>query len=334
MPVGQRMPTLNMSRVLRNLGYRTGQSRKLTYYRYPIYGRDNYGVETTDVKINEILIPDVQAYVRTQTTKNFTLIKGGGNVVGAAHIYLPRLETLKNYPNFDQDNNIFFNEVEGWDVLYDVDRIVYPVITSGTSDWYAGTLSGATFSSDGERLAVDLGGLGANYSGTVFHSGSNNVLEANRLKFQIKASGVVGFPSFKVTTSGTSSDFDITYTIDDLKLPTDDYLSIDVPFVSGVTADNSSIYMSGTRYPVTVTSGSKYAWTYSGANDYYLNNLRLLTLDVSGNSVSDAIEIKNVNFYKEIEWSVHAVKDYTDEYMCLQCVRTVGKRQSIRRAYG
>ena len=93
-----------------------------------------------------------------------------------------------------------------------------------------------------------------------------------------------GFPSFKITTSGTSSDFDITYTIDGLTLPTDDYVSIDVPFASGVVADNTSIYMSGTRYPVTVTSGSKYAWTYSGANDYYINNLRLLTLDVSGNA--------------------------------------------------
>ena len=334
MPVGQRMPTLNMSRILRNLGYRTGQSRKLTYYRHPIYGRDNYGVETDSVKVNEIVIPDVQGYVRTQTTKNFTIIKGGGNIVGAANIYLPRLETLKNYPNFDQDNNVFFNEVEGWDVLYDVDRIVYPVVTSGTTDWHTGTLSGATFTSDGEALTVDLGGLGANYSGTVFHSGSNNVLEANRLKFQIKASGAIGFPSFKITTSGTSSDFDITYTIDGLTLPTDDYVSIDVPFASGVVADNTSIYMSGTRYPVTVTSGSKYAWTYSGANDYYINNLRLLTLDVSGNASTDTVTVKNVNFYKEIEWSVHSVKDYTDEYMCLECVRTVGKRQSIRRAYG
>ena len=92
--------------------------------------------------------------------------------------------------------------------------------------------------------------------------------------------------------------------------------------------------MSGTRYPITVTSGSKYAWTYSGANDYYINNLRMLTLDVSGSSANDNVTLKNVNFYKEIEWSVHSVKDYTDEYMCLECVRTVGKRQSIRRAYG
>ena len=174
MPVGQRMPTLNMSRILRNLGYRTGQSRKMTYYRYPIYGRDNYGVENDSIKVNEILIPNVQGYVRTQTTKNFTIIKGGGNIVGAANIYLPRLETLKNFPNFDQDNNVFFNEVEGWDVLYDVDRIVYPVVTSGTSDWYTGTLSGGSFTSDGEALTIDLGGLGANYSGTVFHSGTNN----------------------------------------------------------------------------------------------------------------------------------------------------------------
>jgi hypothetical protein len=30
MPVGQRAPTLNMSKLLRQLGFRTGQSRKLT----------------------------------------------------------------------------------------------------------------------------------------------------------------------------------------------------------------------------------------------------------------------------------------------------------------
>ena len=72
---------------------------------------------------------------------------------------------------------------------------------------------------------------------------------------------------------------------------------------------------------------------------YELNNSSkaspvLLTLDVSGNASTDTVTVKNVNFYKEIEWSVHSVKDYTDEYMCLECVRTVGKRQSIRRAYG
>ena len=33
MPVGQRAPTLNMSKLLRQIGYRTGQSRKITYYR-------------------------------------------------------------------------------------------------------------------------------------------------------------------------------------------------------------------------------------------------------------------------------------------------------------
>jgi hypothetical protein len=38
-------------------------------------------------------IPNVQAYVRTIMTKNFTLEREGSNIVGAAMMYLPRLST-------------------------------------------------------------------------------------------------------------------------------------------------------------------------------------------------------------------------------------------------
>ena len=41
---------INMSGLLKKLSFRTGQSRRVVYYRPPIYGKDNYGVESnTDV---------------------------------------------------------------------------------------------------------------------------------------------------------------------------------------------------------------------------------------------------------------------------------------------
>ena len=152
MPVGQRAPTLNMSKLLRQLGFRTGQSRKLTYYRDAIFGRDDYGVETTTVAVNELQIPNIQAYVRTIMTKNFTLEREGSNIVGASMMYLPRLSTLKEFPNLNQSNNVYFNDVEGFDTIIDVDHNVLNIPTSGTGNW---TPTGCTIASDGEANKIE-----------------------------------------------------------------------------------------------------------------------------------------------------------------------------------
>ena len=87
----------NMSRILRKLNYRTGQSRKITYYRPPVYSRDDYGVEASGVAVNELVMPNTQAYIRLRIGKDYQLQKAGVNIVGTATVYMPRLETLKNF---------------------------------------------------------------------------------------------------------------------------------------------------------------------------------------------------------------------------------------------
>ena len=52
-----------MTGLLKRLSFQTGQSRKVTYYRPPVYGKDNYGVETDTISAQEIIVPDVRAYV-------------------------------------------------------------------------------------------------------------------------------------------------------------------------------------------------------------------------------------------------------------------------------
>tara|TARA_Y100000310_G_scaffold34795_1_gene32947 strand:+ start:735 stop:1721 length:987 start_codon:yes stop_codon:yes gene_type:complete len=327
MPVGQRAPTINMSKILRQLGYRTGQSRKITYYREPIYGKDGYGVETTAVTVNEIVIPNVQAYIRTQITKDFVIQKGGGNIVGSALIYLPRLNTLKNYPNFDQGNNIYFNEIEGWDKIIDKDRTVYTIPTSGAGDWSA---NAGTVSSDGETVSVVLttGSSRVDYLAPT----ASNTLEANRFTFQVRADteDAVSFDNLRLSHGGiaasTSADFD---TQDNVVLLDDTWLTVDLPFASGtgaLPASSSSVYQAGERHNVAITSGSSFDYK----DDFYRFRFELSD---AGSLNGAVLQFRNMHYYKAIDWSVHAIRDYTDEYMCLECVRTAGKRDSLRRAY-
>ena len=135
MPVGQRAPTLNMSKLLRQLGFRTGQSRKLPIIEMLSLVEMLMALKIPQLTINELQIPNVQAYVRTIMTKNFTLERAGSNIVGASMMYLPRLSTLKEFPNLNQSNNVYFNDVEGFDTIIDVDHNVFEVPTSGTGNW-------------------------------------------------------------------------------------------------------------------------------------------------------------------------------------------------------
>ena len=316
MPVGQRAPTLNMSKILRQVGYRTGQSRKITYYRSPIYGKDDFGVENTTIAVNEIIVPDVQAYIRTLTTKDFVIQQGGGNIVGNALVYLPRLQTLKNFPNMDQANNVYFNEIEGWDKIIDKDRVVYRIPTSSSTNW-TGTGSAA---SDGESVTLTASGDGNLLYGDDLGL-TANTLEANRVRLKLRGSGSVELKAIRSYNGGTNSAFRVNWDNDNFILLDENWLSIDIPFLSGTTS--TSIYQTGTRYDVPVTSGASFN---------YMNDLKIFRVEYNADS-GDTLQIKDVEYYKSIDWSVHSIRDYNDEYMCLECVRTSGKRQSLRRAY-
>ena len=301
-----------MSGLLKRLSFQTGQSRKVTYYRPPVYGKDNYGVETDTISAQEIIVPDVRAYIHNKSDKSFVQQRAGHNVTGKANIYLPNLSTLKNFPNFS--GATAFNEPEGFDKIIDYDRTVYQVPTDTATGW-SGTGNEST---DGESVTLTASGDG-NF---VYATTANNSLEADRITMQIKGSGSVQLNFISVFHGGTADSYRVKYDNANFILLDETYLTIDLPFASGTTS--TSIYQTGSRNAVTLTEGADFD---------YLNDFRKLQINFNADS-GDTITIKNIKYYKSSEWSIHEINDYNDEFMSLSCVRTEGRRDSRRRAYG
>ena len=331
---GTKPGSINMGRILRQMRHRSNQSRVVTYHRPPIYGRDNYGVEGGTIVTQELLYPDLPALIRPAVTADYQIEAGGGNIIGAARVYTPNIHTIKGgavsspddyTANFKQTvTNPDFNEIEGWDRFIDSQRVIYNVPTSTTGSWTSGTAD-VTFATDGQTITATLG---TDYDGGFYYTtGATNTLEADRLRFQIKASGAsnIELSNFKSFNGGTQdTDYAITYTPASLSIPTGSWLTVDVPFVSGTVASGSSIYMDGTRYAVTVTSGSSFD---------YEANFRDVEFGISGAASGNKIYVRGIEYYKSISWHVHSVKELNTDYMIFNCVRTRGKRDSIRRAY-
>ena len=321
---GVRPGALNMNRVFRALRYRTEQAKLVTYHRPAIYKTDDYGVPSGTVGSNELLLPDLPAIIRPAITADYAKERAGNNIIGAARVYTPNITTIKNYTNFDQANNTDFNEIEGWDRLITNYRTIYSVPTSGTSGWTSGSVD-ATFTSDGESITTTLG---ADYDGTFYYTTSaTNTLEADRIRFQIKASGAstIKLTAFYSRNGGTQDgDYQIKYAPDTLYIPTGSWLTIDVPFISGTVGSGTSIYKAGTRYPVTVTTGSKFD---------YEADFRDFELKVLGDADGDTVMVRGIEYYKSVSWHVHSLKDMTDGYIIFNCVRTRGRSDAKRRAY-
>ena len=301
-----------MSGLLKRLSFQTGQSRKVTYYRPPVYTKDDYGVETDSISAQEIIVPDVRAYIRNKTDKSFVQQRAGHNITGKADIFLPNLRTLKNFPNFS--GATAFNEPEGFDKIIDYDRTVYQVPTDTDTGW-SGTGSAAT---DGESVTLTASGDGNLFYATT----ARNSLEADRVTMQLKGSGSVQLNAIQVYHGGTAASYKVSYDNANFVLLDETYLTIDLPFTSGTTS--TSIYQTGSRNAVTLTEGADFD---------YLNDFRKLQIDFSATN-GDTITVKNIKYYKSSEWSVHEINDYNDEFMSLSCVRTEGRRDSRRRAYG
>ena len=319
---GVRPGALNMNRVFRALRYRTEQAQKVTYHRPIIYKTDNYGVPSGAVGSPEILIPDLPAIIRPTVTADYQQERAGNNIIGAARIYTPNITTIKNLPNFDQDNNTNFNEIEGWDRLITNYRTVYSVPTSGTSGWGTGSATADwTFSSDGETLTATTG---ADYDGAFkFTTSATNTLEADRLRFKIKASGAVVLNNIRSFNGATQdNDYRLDYAPTSLTIPTSSWLTVDVPFISGTSA--TSIYLDGVRKAVTVEAGENFD---------YEADLRDFELRVSGSASGNKIYVKAIEYYKSVSWHVHSLKDMTDGYIIFNCVRTRGRDDAKRRAY-
>ena len=309
---GVRPGALNMNRVFRALRYRTEQAQKVTYHRPAIYDTDEYGVPSgTSAASPEILLPDLPAIIRPAVTADYQQQKQGSNIIGAARVYTPNITTIKNLPNFDQDTNTNFNEIEGWDRLITNYRTIFNPPTSGTTNW---TTTNGVITSDGESVTNTLTANGQ----LLYTATSKNALEADRIRFKIKTNFTLTLTNFKTTNI---SDEVLTYSPTALTVPSGAWLTVDVPYISGSSA--TSVYRDGTRYATTV------AGTYD-----YEKNLKLFELNYTGyTGVTNTLQIKEVEFYKSVSWHVHSLKDMTDGYIIFNCVRTKGRYDSRRRAY-
>jgi hypothetical protein len=310
---GVRPGALNMNRVFRALRYRTEQAQKVTYHRPAIYKTDNYGVPSGTIGSQEILVPDLPAIIRPTVTADYQQERQGNNIIGAARIYTPNITTIKNLPNFDQDNNTNFNEIEGWDRLITNYRTIFYVPTTGTTNW---TTDNGTITSDGESITNTLSANGyVRYTAT-----SKNALEADRLRFKIKTNFTLTLTTFTIINAAGSPQT-LTYTPTALTIPSGNWLTVDVPYISGTSA--TSIYRDGTRYAVSV----------GGTYDYE-QNVDKIQLNYTGfTGVTNTVQVKELEFYKSVSWCVHSLKDMTDGYIIFNCVRTRGRDDARRRAY-
>jgi len=310
---GVRPGALNMNRVFRALRYRSEQAQYVTYHRQPIYKTDDYGVPSGTIGSQELLLPDLPAIIRPAITADYQQERAGNNIIGAARIYTPNINTIKNYANFDQDNNTDFNEIEGWDRLITNYRTVYSVATSGTTGW-TGT---GSLASDGESLTLTASGDG----NLLFDTAAVNTLEADRLRFKIRGSGSVELKAVRSYNGGTNSAYRLNWDNTNFVLLDDNWLTVDLPFLSGTTS--TSIYQTGTRYDVPVTTGASFD---------YEADLRTFRVEYNADA-DDTLQIKEVEYYKSVSWHVHSLKDMTDGYIIFNCVRTSGRSDAKRRAY-
>ena len=329
---GVKPGSINMGRILRQLAHRSNQSRKVVYHRPPIYGKDDYGVENSAITTEELLLPQLPALIRPALTADYKLEKAGVNIIGAARVYTPNIQTIKGMSNFNQDNNTNFNEIEGWDRFVDSQRTIYHIPTNATGSWTSGTAD-VTFASDGQQITATFGAP-ANDDTFYYTTGATNTLEADRLRFQIMSSGASDIELTNIKSyNGETQDsaYAITYTPASLSIPTGSWMTVDVPFVSGTqvgstpVASGTSIYRDGARYAVTVTTGATFD---------YEADFRDFEFEISGAASGNTVMVRDIKFYKSISWHVHSLKELNDEYMIFNCVRTSGKRDSRRRAYG
>ena len=154
--------SINMAKAIRRIGHRSGQARKMTFYRDAIESKDDYGVEVDTIASgNEgLTIPNIDAFIAPIVTSSDSLTRAGHTVVGSATLYIPSLSTIKNNVLGISDSGAqnarlsSFNELESKDILYDMEKIIYSQDSASSdatnSETY--TLTSNTSFFEGDRL--------------------------------------------------------------------------------------------------------------------------------------------------------------------------------------
>jgi len=302
-----KMGSMNMAKAIRRIGHRSGQARKMTFYRTAIQSKDDYGVESTTVAAgNEgLTIPNIDAFIAPIVTQSDNFTRAGHTIVGSASIYIPALSTIKKNVLGISDAGAHnarlssFNELESKDILYDMEKIIYSADTPTTGNTY-------TFPS--------------NTSG----------FEMDRLQFKVTDDdGTNQITNVVITDSDGKTltwSFEGSTNFDNAK-----YHIVDLP-LTDVTASDKAYYIyvpssgaTGIR-TATASIGSSFDIKDVDGESRTLSNIVIY-------STSTGMTTKDFRLYKAGEWRINAIKEYRDEYMELSCAKIRGDRGSRRRAY-
>jgi hypothetical protein len=299
--------SMNMAKAIRRIGHRSGQARKMTFYRTAIQSKDDYGVESTTVAVgNEgLTIPNIDAFIAPIVTQSDNFTRAGHTVVGSATIYIPALSTIKNNilgisaSGAHNARLSSFNELESKDILYDMEKIIYSADSPTSGNTYT---------------------LPSNTSG----------FEMDRLQFKVTATGSPNRITTVVITDSAGKTltwtFDSSTNFDNVK-----YHIVDLP-LTDVSASDKAYYI---YVPSSGASGIRTATATIGSSfdikDIDGETITLSSVVITSNVA--AMTTKDLRLYKAGEWRINAIKEYRDEYMELSCAKIRGERGSRRRAY-
>ena len=90
--------SINMAKAIRRIGHRSGQARKMTFFRDAIESKDEYGVEVDTIAAgNEgLTIPNIDTFIAPMITSSDSFTRAGHTIMGKASLYIPSLSTIKN----------------------------------------------------------------------------------------------------------------------------------------------------------------------------------------------------------------------------------------------
>ena len=362
-----KLGSVNFPKLMRHLRNRTNQVRDLVFARDPIFRKEvmttkadsasgrgsgttslsgpavSFGYEESSsaaqsagtnaayhVNSPEMIIPGFTAIQSPIISRSGKLERTGHRISGECTFYMPPLEIIRTNDEFNKlqtsgSNNYKrnlmvggqFNEIETYDKFIDMERIWQ------TNNLIGKTLPDHTGTGDYQD---DIGSV------TNTNQGMSGV---DRLQLKVKIT-TDNLTAIKVEgTIGGAGGHDIIWNATDTFQPSrldGGFTTIDLPLRNISVGDTAEVILNGEQKTFTVAAGSAGLLdidkAYGGA-DTNLVNMRKVTT-----SGSNAVEIKDICFYKQAEWRVESIKEFRDEYMEIKAVRVRGDRTSRRRAYG
>ena len=362
-----KLGSVNFPKLMRHLRNRTNQVRDLVFARDPIFRKEvmttkadsasgrgsgttslsgpavSFGYEEsssaaqsagTDVAYHvnspEMIIPGFTAIQSPIISRSGKLERTGHRISGECTFYMPPLEIIRTNDEFNKlqtsgSNNYKrnlmvggqFNEIETYDKFIDMERI-----------WQTNNLIGKTL--------PDHTGTG-DYSDDIGSTTNTNqgMSGVDRLQLKVKIT-TDNLTAIKVEgTIAGQGDHDIIWNATDTFQPSrldGGFTTIDLPLRDISVGDTAEVILNGEQKTFTVAAGSQALLdidkAYGGTDANLVNMLKVTT------SGDNAVEIKDICFYKQAEWRVESIKEFRDEYMEIKAVRVRGDRTSRRRAYG